>query len=443
MTTRQLLRWLALIWLLNLAWAGQATACPNHLAFTYASGERACLADFALVDEPVPGWHGNVRTLAPAAGNFNLAISPRGNHCPAVLGLALTTMNAAQLALAPSVEDRSMQALGECRRALAAQGPRAPACDCRIVLQDGQSPLSQQEFAVFATGRALPATASAPPRPAEANGASADELTALRLQLSSLRQELQRQQTPPAGQEPALDSPRGRARALVIGNGAYADLGRLPNPANDARAIATLLQRFGIDVDLVLDASRTALVRALTDYQAKAADYDVNILFYAGHGLQVDGVNYVVPVDMPARGVTAGSVKLNTVSLNDALEYLPATTRVVFLDACRDNPLSRSLRSTRSGLSPGLAPVDVMSGTLVAFATKDGATADDGQGRHSPYTRALLDHLEAEDDIAIVLRRVRQAVLKATEQRQEPWEYGSLVGDRLVLSRLRGAAAPR
>jgi uncharacterized caspase-like protein len=212
--------------------------------------------------------------------------------------------------------------------------------------------------------------------------------------------------------------------------------GGLPNPVNDARAIAAKLQGFGIEVDLVLDADRSALVRALGEYQSRAAGYDVNILFYAGHGLQVDGVNYVVPVEMSVVGATAGSVKLNAVSLNDALEYLPARTRVVFLDACRDNPLSRSLRASRSSASAGLAPVNASSGTLVAYATKDGSTAEDGSGRNSPYTAALLQHLDLEEDIAIVLRRVRQAVLLATDKRQEPWEYGSLVGEQLVLSRL-------
>jgi hypothetical protein len=200
-------------------------------------------------------------------------------------------------------------------------------------------------------------------------------------------------------------------------------------------AVAAKLRSFGIDVDLVLDTNRAALVKALADYHDRAAGYDVNVLFYAGHGVQMGGINYIVPVDLPAAGATVGSVKLNAVSLNDALEYLPARTRLVFLDACRDNPLSRSLMATRSA-ALGLAPVSTVSGTLVAYATKDGSTAEDGSGRNSPYTAALLEHLDLEEDIAVVLRRVRQSVLKATNQRQEPWEYGSLIGDQLVLSRL-------
>jgi hypothetical protein len=281
-----------------------------------------------------------------------------------------------------------------------------------------------------------PVSATSQPAP---TGATSAELSALRDQLMALQTLISRQQAAAAA-VPALPvvaaRPKLRARALIIGNGKYANLGTLPNPPNDARAMAAKLKQFGIEVDLVLDADRSALVRALSDYQARAAGYDVNILFYAGHGLQVDGINYVVPVEMVAAGVTTGSVKLNAVSLNDALEYLPARTRVVFLDACRDNPLSRSLRASRSGISAGLAPVNATSGTLVAYATRDGSTAEDGRGGNSPYTSALLEHLDAEEDIAIVLRRVRQAVLSSTDKRQEPWEYGSLVGDQLVLSRL-------
>jgi uncharacterized caspase-like protein len=161
-----------------------------------------------------------------------------------------------------------------------------------------------------------------------------------------------------------------------------------------------------------------------------------NILFYAGHGLQVGGINYIVPVDLSGAGATVGTIKLNAVSLNDALEYLPARTRLVFLDACRDNPLARSLLATRSASGIGLAPVNTISGSLVAYATKDGSTAEDGSGRNSPYTAALLQHLDSEEDIAVVQRRVREAVLAATSNRQEPWEYGSLIGEQLVLSRL-------
>ena len=237
-------------------------------------------------------------------------------------------------------------------------------------------------------------------------------------------------------QLPATAGPRQRARALVVGNSKYLSLGTLPNPRNDAQAVAAKFRQFGIDVDLVLDADRAALVKALGDYQDRAAGYDINIFYFAGHGLQLGGVNYIVPVDLPATAAGVGSIKLNAVALGDALEYMPAHTRLVFLDACRDNPLARSLLATRAAGSAGLAPFSASSGTLVAYATRDGSTAEDGNGHNSPFTAALLQNLDAEEDIAVVLRRTRQAVLKATANRQEPWEYGSLVGDALVLSRL-------
>ncbi len=240
----------------------------------------------------------------------------------------------------------------------------------------------------------------------------------------------------PASMEAPSSLPKLSAYALVIGNSSYSSFGTLPNPRNDARAIATELSRFGIGVDLVLDGDRNRLIKALNEYSQRAAGHDVNILFYAGHGIQVEGVNYVVPTDMRADGISAGYVKLAGISLQAALDYLPARTRIVFLDACRDNPAARSLALTRGAAGVGLAPVAVPGGTLIAFATRDGSTAEDGTGANSPYTSALLQHLQSPEDIGIVLRRVRESVLKATRNRQEPWEYGSLVGGQLVISRM-------
>jgi uncharacterized caspase-like protein len=116
------------------------------------------------------------------------------------------------------------------------------------------------------------------------------------------------------------------------------------------------------------------------------------------------------------------------------MDYLPAKTRLVFLDACRDNPASRSLVASRGGGAVGLAPINAASGTLVAYATKEGSTAEDGDGTNSPFTTALLENLDAEVDIGIVLRKVRRRVMELTSGHQEPWEYGSLTGEQLVVS---------
>lgn len=239
----------------------------------------------------------------------------------------------------------------------------------------------------------------------------------------------------PAKPQPA-NVAKLRARALVIGNSAYQGFGKLPNPRNDAEAIAAKFKSLGIETELLLDADRDGLAKALNDFANGAAGSDVNILYYAGHGLQVDGVNYLVPTNLKAEGISPAYIKLNAISLNAALDAMPARVRLVFLDACRDNPASRALAATR-GSAPGLAPVSVTtSGTLIAYATRDGSTAEDGKGKHSPYTAALLEHLSRPQDIAVVLRHVRESVMKATHNRQEPWEYGSLVGDQLILARM-------
>jgi hypothetical protein len=280
------------------------------------------------------------------------------------------------------------------------------------------------------------ATAARPPSSAAARQAAEAARTkelieSMQKRLAQLEAEKAKPPATPA--RPVAKAPRLAARALVIGNSAYTSFGRLPNPSRDAKAIAAKFESFGIPVDLVMDADRDDLIRALNEHSRKAAGRDISILFYAGHGVQVEGVNYLIPVNMRADGLSAGYIKLAGISLNAVLDYLPAKTRLVFLDACRDNPASRTLVATRGGIAVGLAPVDAASGTLIAYATRDGATADDGDGQNSPYTRALLQHLDSQVDISLVLRQVRQTVLKLTGGRQEPWEYGSLVGEQIVL----------
>jgi len=453
---------LALLALLAAPGPALAADCPERLRIVFADGTRSCLTDHALAHDDVVGQFGaDLRRMLPNHGYYAVAATPAAPQCKRAVGLDVLSTAEASMGATTDTARRSQKALQDCRLRVLGAGE---GCRCRVVLLDGRSPLAAEEFARYAGPRGGAAVAAAPPataapapdRRADAEGpaatsvpaaatpaatptgASADDVAALRQQIEALRQEMARGRPAAGSTSTAATPPRAvrKARALVIGNGRYAHLGTLPNPRRDAEAIAAKLRGFGIDVDLHLDTDRPTLVRALSEFEVAAARHDVNILFYAGHGLQVGGVNYMVPVDMRVEGASPGSVKLNGVALDDALEYLPAGTRVVFLDACRDNPLARSLRSTRSGAGTGLAPVSTVSGTLLSYATRDGSTAEDGNGQNSPYTTALLQHLDAEEDIALVLRRVRQAVLAATGQRQEPWEYGSLVGDELVLSRL-------
>jgi Caspase domain len=423
-----------------------AAACDLRHDVTLADGSRVCLADLSMASLRPRGRQEALRELVPSSGSYAVAMPGRPGACPAVLGFAWSTSQRWQQAISGMTpEDRATEALRDCRKALVDSGSPAD-CACKLVVLDGQSSLGAQAFAE-ATGQATalaaaPAPATVAARPAASaaaadSGSSAADIVALRQQIELLRNQMNQQSAATTPKAAAPAAPKLRARALVVGNGAYGSMGTLANPRNDANAIAAKLRGFGVEVALVLDAGRSALVQALADYQSRGAGYDVDILFYAGHGLQIGGINYIVPVDLPASGATVGSIKLNALSLNDMLEYLSAPTRLVFLDACRDNPLSRSLIASRSSAAGiGLAPVNTISGTLVAYATKDGSTAEDGAGRNSPYTTALLQHLDADEDIAVVLRRVRQAVLKATGSRQEPWEYGSLIGDQLVLARL-------
>jgi hypothetical protein len=226
-------------------------------------------------------------------------------------------------------------------------------------------------------------------------------------------------------------SSRMKLTALVIGNGGYKS-GFLKNPKNDAEEIAKKLTKFNFDVTVVYDTSREKLIQALDSYSHKSKDSAVSIFFYAGHGVQVNGINYLIPVDMDLRSVS--QVTLRGIPLNNIIEeFMPSKTKLIFLDACRDNPM---LLSTTRNMTRGLAPVNVPSGTLIAFSTKDGSVAQDGDDKHSPFTAALLKHLDAPDDISVVLRKVRTEVKRITNDKQEPWDYGSLEGGALVLSKI-------
>ena len=227
---------------------------------------------------------------------------------------------------------------------------------------------------------------------------------------------------------------RRTAHALVIGNGAYPGSGRLDNPVNDANAISQKLRSMGFTVTTVTDANRQRLVQSMAQFRRTAASADISLLYYAGHGVQIFGTNYILPTDVdqtdPAQATIQG------VSLNSVVEnFLPGKTKLVFLDACRDNALQRT--NDRS-VSKGLAPISAAEGTLISYATKDGQTAADGVGsKNSPFTQALLEHLNDPQDIAVVLRKVREKVMKITGGKQQPWEYGSLTGGELVLSAIK------
>lgn len=218
--------------------------------------------------------------------------------------------------------------------------------------------------------------------------------------------------------------------ALVLGNASY-QKDPLKNSVNDAVAVAKKLRALGFKVTEALNRDRRGFRDVLMRFSETTKDADVTVFYYSGHGMQLGGVNYLLPVDldfsMPRSVVTYDGMSLNDIknrSLNGA-------TKLIFLDACRNNPFEQV---TRGGRGRGLAPMNVGTGTLISFATKDGSVAFDGVGgEHSPYTDALLRHIDREEDIEIMLRSVGDEVMRMTNKMQQPWKYGALSGEKVIL----------
>jgi uncharacterized caspase-like protein len=220
--------------------------------------------------------------------------------------------------------------------------------------------------------------------------------------------------------------------ALVIGNGAYREAPALANPAADARGMAAALARLGFRVETLLDADRAQMEAAIRRFGEAAAGAEAAMVYYAGHAVEVGGRNHLIPVS--ARIRSDRDLPFETIDFDAVMTQLEGRARVilVFLDACRDNPFRQRLTAggTRGIASPGLAPVRGPVGTLVAFATAPGQVAQDGHGPNSPFTAALLAHIETPGlEVRPMLGRVRQAVREATAGSQIPWENSSLEGE--------------
>jgi hypothetical protein len=221
--------------------------------------------------------------------------------------------------------------------------------------------------------------------------------------------------------------------ALVIGQSAYRSVPALPNPANDARAVTQMLTDSGFEVSTASDLSQNQMREKVSEFAgqvaAKGAD-TVALVFYAGHGLQIDGENYLVPVDIDPK--READIPIQAVRLNDVLNTLtsvPSKMRILMLDACRNNPFPDISKTSGSGLALVDARIGA-PGTFLSFSTSPGAVAEDGSGANSPYTTALLA-AGKEQGIPIeeTFKRVRLAVNKSTDGRQTPWDSSSLVED--------------
>lgn len=237
-----------------------------------------------------------------------------------------------------------------------------------------------------------------------------------------------------------------RRVAFVVGNGAYKNVQPLPNPAIDAKSMARVLRNVGFDVVEGANLTREKMTEKLLDFGKKAQGADVALFFYAGHGIAINGTNYLLPIDADLKSemdVKLGSAINIDVTLDQTMG--DAKVKLVFLDACRDNPFAAKIRSasvTRSvNVQTGLAEMKSGEGTLIAFATGPGQTALDGQeGTNSPFTRALMANIASPGvEIQQAMTKVRAQVNEETNKGQLPWGHTNLIGS-VYLNPMAGPA---
>jgi hypothetical protein len=276
---------------------------------------------------------------------------------------------------------------------------------------------------------------------------------ALRLDplLAVARQNLERAQTalaaaqtapaPRPATSPLESSPPAvaaeRRVALVIGNSGYKStlVSTLPNPRRDAVAVADALRQAGFQTTELADLDRSSMVKALQAFRAKAAAADWALVYYAGHGIEINRANYLIPVD--ATLADSGDVEFETVSYDSVMNAIRGARalRIIVLDACRNNPYKAQMHQTlaqRGSLDRGLAaPPESEPGTLVVYSAKEGEVAIDGEGVNSPFARAFVEQLRTPGiEVRRLFDNVRDDVMDATGRRQQPFTYGSLPGRR-------------
>lgn len=237
--------------------------------------------------------------------------------------------------------------------------------------------------------------------------------------------------------------------AFVLGNGKYAHAAELPNPKNDANDVAAALKRTGFEVILGIDLDENAMRESAIKFARAARDADVAMFYYAGHAIQFNGVNYLIPTDSRLRDEADLRRMLRVDEIVADLQQAK-NLRILVLDACRDNPLAETLkrsigRTRAAAVRQGLAKIASPEGMIVAYATQAGLTAEDGFGRNSPYTTAFLRHVESKTEIGTVFRRVSADVYAATKEKQLPELSLSLIGEFYLHGKPEGSesrAAP-
>jgi len=224
--------------------------------------------------------------------------------------------------------------------------------------------------------------------------------------------------------------------ALIIGNSAYQHVQHLRNPVNDANDLAAMLTSLGFKVKVANNLDRPSMELVLSHFADAAVGADIALVYYAGHGIEVDGRNYLIPID--AKLETDRRISFEAISLHHVLAALEGVQglRIVLLDACRNNPFLASMKVTAPSRSVewGLAAVEAPKSTLISFSAKEGTTAADGIGRNSPYASALLHTLNQPGlEIGLLFRRVRDRVMKETNNQQEPFVSASLSSKPIYL----------
>ena len=232
----------------------------------------------------------------------------------------------------------------------------------------------------------------------------------------------------------ATDARAEKRVALLIGNSAYQHTEPLPNPANDVRLLASVFRQLDYEVLEYRDVGYIGLKKAIRKFTSKLGEYGpeaVGFVYYAGHGLQVGGINYLVPVD--AEIEKEADISLYSIETNALMQGLTSVgnrLNVIVLDSCRNNPYKRASRGLSVEGAGGLARMDAPSGSLIAYSTSPGHVAEDGDGDNSPFTRALAQEISRPGvGIEIVLKRVRQSVFGQSAGRQLPWSSSSIIGE--------------
>ncbi|SHL58221.1 Caspase domain-containing protein [Bradyrhizobium lablabi] len=234
--------------------------------------------------------------------------------------------------------------------------------------------------------------------------------------------------------------------ALVVGNGAYSRAPHLLNPVHDAEDVAAALKRSGFEIIIATDLDKAGMEDAIIKFARATRSADVAMFYYSGHALQFEGINYLMPVDAQLNDEAdlRRMVRLDGVVAD---MQQAKSLRILVLDSCRDNPLAdqlkRSIGAARSAsIGRGLAKIDSPEGMIVAYATQAGRTADDGDGRNSPYTAAFLKNVEAKEEIGTIFRRISAEVYQATHQAQLPELSLSLIGEFYLNGKLQITATP-